>query len=320
VEGLNENNSLIVPDNINHKIHAIRGVQVMLDSDLAELYGVSTGRLNEAVKRNIDRFPEDFMFQLTQKECEILKSQFAISSLGNVNNFPVNTSNNANRSISQFAISKNDRGGRQKLPFVFTEQGVAMLSGVLKSERAIKVNIFIMRAFVAMRQFIQENAGLFQRVDSLEIKQIKTDKNIKMIFSAMADKNIFKKQKILFDNQIFDAYKFVNDILKKAKKSIILIDNYIDESVLILFSEIKNVKIIIYTENITDKLKLDLEKYNQQYSNIEIRKFKKCHDRFLIIDNKEIYHFGASIKDLGKKWFAFSKMDKESLKLLQKLE
>ncbi|HOW29826.1 MAG TPA: ORF6N domain-containing protein [archaeon] len=320
MEGLNENNSLIVPDNINHKIHAIRGVQVMLDSDLAELYGVSTGRLNEAVKRNIDRFPEDFMFQLTQKECEILKSQFAISSLGNVNNFPVNTSNNANRSISQFAISKNDRGGRQKLPFVFTEQGVAMLSGVLKSERAIKVNIFIMRAFVAMRQFIQENAGLFQRVDSLEIKQIKTDKNIKMIFSAMADKNIFKKQKILFDNQIFDAYKFVNDILKKAKKSIILIDNYIDESVLILFSEIKNVKIIIYTENITDKLKLDLEKYNQQYSNIEIRKFKKCHDRFLIIDNKEIYHFGASIKDLGKKWFAFSKMDKESLKLLQKLE
>ena len=314
---MNENNSLIVPDNINHKIHAIR-VQVMLDSDL-ELW-VSTGRLNEAVKRNIDRFPEDFMFQLTQKECEILKSQFAISSLGNVNNFPVNTSNNANRSISQFAISKNDRGGRQKLPFVFTEQGVAMLSGVLKSERAIKVNIFIMRAFVAMRQFIQENAGLFQRVDSLEIKQIKTDKNIKMIFSAMADKNIFKKQKILFDNQIFDAYKFVNDILKKAKKSIILIDNYIDESVLILFSEIKNVKIIIYTENITDKLKLDLEKYNQQYSNIEIRKFKKCHDRFLIIDNKEIYHFGASIKDLGKKWFAFSKMDKESLKLLQKLE
>jgi hypothetical protein len=319
VEGMNENNSLIVPDNINHKIHAIRGVQVMLDSDLAELYGVSTGRLNEAVKRNIDRFPEDFMFQLTQKECEILKSQFAISSLGNVNNFPVNTSNNANRSISQFAISKNDRGGRQKLPFVFTEQGVAMLSGILKSERAIKVNIFIMRAFVAMRQFIQENAGLFQRVDSLEIKQIKTDKNIKMIFSAMADKNIFKKQKILFDNQIFDAYKFVNDILKKAKKSIILIDNYIDESVLILFSEIKNVKIIIYTENITDKLKLDLEKYNQQYSNIEIRKFKKCHDRFLIIDNKEIYHFGASIKDLGKKWFAFSKMDKESLKIVSKL-
>jgi hypothetical protein len=320
VEGLNENNSLIVPDNINHKIHAIRGFQVMLDSDLAELYGVSTGRLNEAVKRNIDRFPEDFMFQLTQKECEILKSQFAISSLGNVNNFPVNTSNNANRSISQFAISKNDRGGRQKLPFVFTEQGVAMLSGILKSERAIKVNIFIMRAFVAMRQFIQENAGLFQRVDSLEIKQIKTDKNIKMIFGAMEDKNIFKKQKILFDNQIFDAYKFVNDILKKAKKSIILIDNYIDESVLILFSEIKNVKIIIYTENITDKLKLDLEKYNQQYSNIEIKTLKKCHDRFLIIDNKEIYHFGASIKDLGKKWFAFSKMNKESLKLLQKLE
>ena len=286
-------NNLIVKEDIVQKIHTFRNTKVMIDSDLAELYGVPTKALNQAVRRNIDRFPEDFMFQLKENE----KNELVTI-------------------CDRFKTLKHSTNP----PFVFTEQGVAMLSGVLKSERAVQVNIYIMRAFVAMRKFMHENAGLFQRVDSLEIKQIKTDKNIKMIFGAMEDKNIFKKQKILFDNQIFDAYKFVNDILKKAKKSIILIDNYIDESVLILFSEIKNVKIIIYTENITDKLKLDLEKYNQQYSNIEIKTLKKCHDRFLIIDNKEIYHFGASIKDLGKKWFAFSKMNKESLKLLQKLE
>ena len=373
-------NNLIVKEDIKHQIHAIRGIQVMLDSDLAELYGVPTKVLNQAVKRNIDRFPEDFMFQLTSKEFEILveltgnasiddnrlRSQFATSSLNkneeilrsqfattnsdNSSNLPTNISNNANRLISQFVISSLDShketkktilksqfvtsslewGGKRKLPFVFTEQGVAMLSGVLKSERAVYINIFIMRAFVSMRRFIHKEAAIFARLDNvekkeledrLEIKQIKnnTAKDFEKIFETIEDRVDIKKHQIFFDGQVFDAYKFVNDILKNAKKSIILIDNYIDESVLILFSELKNVKVTIYTENLTEKLKLDLEKYNQQYPKIEIKTLKKCHDRFLIIDNKEIYYIGASIKDLGKKWFAFSKMDKESLKIVSKL-
>lgn len=314
---------LLVVENLKKKIYTIRNQQVMLDSDLAKLYGVSTKRLNEAVKRNQNRFPKDFMYQLTPQEFEIL-----IELSGN-------TSIYANRLRSQIATSKQEkgidnlrsqivtsktgRGGRQYLPFVFTEQGVAMLSGVLKSERAVQVNIYVMRAFVAMRRFMQENAGLIVRVDSLEKKQIENNKKFKVIFSAMDNKVILKKQKLFFDGQIFDAYKFVNDILKSAKKSIIIIDNYIDESVFVLFSEL-NVNITIYTEKITEKLKLDLEKYNQQYPKIEIKILKKCHDRFLIIDNTEIYHLGASIKDLGKKMVAISKMNKESLQILNKLK
>jgi len=229
--------NLIVKEDIAQKIHTFRNTKVMVDSDLAKLYGVPTGRLNEAVKRNIDRFPEDFMFQLSDKEKKEL-----IANCDNPKNILVSP----------------------KPPFAFTEQGVAMLSGVLKSERAVQVNIYIMRAFVSMRKFMHENAGLVVRVDSLERKQIENNKNFKIIFSAMDDKVIFKRQKLFYDGQNFDAYKFVNDILKTAKKSVILIDNYIDESVFILFSEL-NVKVTIYTENITEKLKLDLEKYNQQY-------------------------------------------------------
>ena len=299
-------NNLIVKEDIAQKIHTFRNTKVMVDSDLAKLYGVSTKRLNEAVKRNRDRFPEDFMFQLNQQEFEFLTE------------FTENTSTDDNRLRSQFATANIGWSKKRFTPFVFTEQGVAMLSGVLKSERAVQVNIYIMRAFVSMRKFMHENAGLVVRVDSLERKQIENNKNFKIIFSAMDDKVIFKRQKLFYDGQNFDAYKFVNDILKTAKKSVILIDNYIDESVFILFSEL-NVKVTIYTENITEKLKLDLEKYNQQYPKIEIKTLKKCHDRFLIIDNKEIYHFGASIKDLGKKWFAISKMNKESLEILNKL-
>ena len=301
-------NNLIIKEDISKKIRTFRNTKVMLDSDLAELYGVSTGRLNEAVKRNIDRFPEDFIFQLTSKEFEIL-----IEWTGK-------TSTDDNRSISQFAISKTRRGGRQKLPFVFTEQGVAMLSGVLKSQRAVQVNIYIMRAFVSMRQFIKNNADLFVRLDVLENKQIKTDKDVKKIFEAISDKRTLKTQGVFYDGQMFDAYLFINDLLKKAKNSIILIDNYIDESVLVLFSSLKGIQVTIYTDKLTEKLKLDLEKYNAQYSNIEIKQFTRSHDRFLIFDKKEVYHLGASIKDLGKKWFAFSKLDKDSLTILDRLD
>ena len=312
--------NLVLVENLTSKIYTIRNTKVMLDSDLAELYGVETGVLNQAVKRNNDRFPKDFMFQLTENECEILRSQFATSSLDNINNFPVNASNNANRSISQFVISNTGRGGRKKLPFVFTEQGIAMLSGVLKSKRAILINIYIMRAFISMRQLIHKNADLFVRVDNLENKQIETDKKVEKIFDAISNKSVLKAQGVFYDGQIFDAYLFINDLFKNANKSIILIDNYIDESVLVLFSNLKNIEITIYTDKITEKLKLDLEKYNNQYSNIKLKHFTKSHDRFLILDKKEIYHLGASIKDLGKRWVAFSKLDKDSLTILDRLD
>jgi hypothetical protein len=274
---------------IKSKIYTIRGLQVMLDSDLAELYEVLTGNLNKAVKRNIERFPPDFMFQLTEEETENLKFQFGISSWGGV----------------------------RKLSHVFTEQGVATLSGVLRSKKAIEVNIQIMRAFVSMRCFITSNAQLFQRIDK---KLLEHDNKFEEVFSLIENKSIKPKQGIFFDGQIFDAYTFVSDLIRTAKKSIILIDNYVDDSVLTLFSKReKEVKVTIYTKEITKKLELDLKKYNSQYPFIEIKEFKKSHDRFLIIDNT-VYHFGASLKDLGKKWFAFSKFDKNAFKLIDRLE
>jgi hypothetical protein len=290
-------NNLITQENIKYKIYKIRDTQVMLDSDLAKLYNVPTKTLNQAVKRNKDRFPEDFMFQLTEIEknelvtnCDHLKSL-------------------------KFASVP---------PYVFTEQGVASLSGVLNSKIAIEINIQIMRAFISMRRFISKNTEIFNRLDSVERKQLeyqlRTDNKLEIIFDAIESRDFIKKQGIFFDGQVFDAYKFVSDIIRSAKTSIILIDNYIDDSVLTLFTKInKNVKITIYTENITKQLKLDLEKYNSEYNPILVKKFKKSHDRFLIIDNKEVYHFGASIKDLGKKWFGFAKLDKENTKILDKL-
>lgn len=265
----------------------------MLDSDLAELYQVTTSRLNEQVKRNIKRFPEEFMFQLTDMEWKNLISQFAISSWG----------------------------GRRKLPYVFTEQGVSMLSAVLKSDTAISVSIRIMKAFIAMKKFIDTNAAIFQRLEQVELKQIETDSKIDKIFKVIEDKSIKPKQGIFFDGQIFDAYKFVCDLIRSAQKSIVLIDNYVDESVLLLLTKRKRkVSAEIYTKSITKQLKLDLKKHNEQYSPIEIKEFKDAHDRFLIIDEREVYHFGASLKDLGKKWFAFSKFDMEAINLLAKLK
>lgn len=282
---------------IQDKIHLIRGLQVMLDSDLAQLYGVTTFNLNKAVKRNIDRFPEDFMFQLTKQEFENLKFQFGISSWG----------------------------GRRTLPYAFTEQGVATLSGVLKSSKAIEINVQIVRAFVAMRKFIASNAQIFQRLDHVERKQltyeIKTDKRFEQIFTAIESREIKPKKGIFFNGQIFDAYNFVSDIVRSAQKSIVLIDNYIDDSVLTLLSKRNsNVRTIIFTKEVSKQLSLDLAKYNSQYPSIELKEFEQSHDRFLIIDSKSVYHFGASLKDLGKKWFAFSKFDKEVFKILERLD
>jgi len=282
----------LIPD-IKSKIYHVRNLQVMLDKDLAELYGVKPIRLREQVKRNIKRFPDDFMFRLDDEEIDFMVSQNAIP-------------------------SRKHLGGYK--PYVFTEQGVANLSAILSSKKAIDVNIQIMRAFVAMRRFISANAQVFYRIDRLELKNIEYDKRFDELFDAIHGKELPNKG-IFFDGQVFDAYKFISDIIKSAEKSIILIDNYIDESVLILFSKRnKDVKVTIYTRNITKQLSLDIEKYNAQYAKIDVKEFRESHDRFMIIDGVKLYHFGASLKDLGKKWFAFSRIDKESVKILDKLE
>jgi hypothetical protein len=192
-----------------------------------------------------------------------------------------------------------------QLPFVFTEQGVANLSSVLTSDKAINVNIQIMRAFVSMRRFISKNADIFIRLDNVEKKQLDYDEKFEKVFDAIENKEV--KQGIFFNGQIFDAYNFVSDLVRSAKESIILIDNYIDDSVLTLFSK-TNVKITIFTKEISKQLKLDLQKYNSQYPSIDVKEFKDSHDRFMIIDDKEVYHIGASLKDLGKKWFTTNEM------------
>jgi hypothetical protein len=273
-------------DRIEKRIFLIRGEYVMLDSDLADIYGVSTSRLNEQVKRNAERFPEDFMFKLSKEEWENLISQNATS---------------------------NEHGGRRKTPFVFTEQGVAGLSGVLKSEQASQVHVTIMRAFVSMRKLIASQIGLIQRIDGLERKQLETDNKFENVFKAL-EQNTIPSQGIFFDGQIYDTYELMSKIIRSAKKEIILIDNYIDETVLTdLSKRAENVEAIIYTKSISKAIQLDLERHNSQYSPIQIKELRDSHDRFLIIDQKELYHIGASLKDLGKKWFAFSKLDEKLL-------
>ncbi|MEA1956248.1 MAG: ORF6N domain-containing protein [Campylobacterota bacterium] len=290
----------ITKENIQDKIYTIRGLQVMLDEDLAELYQVETKVFNQAVKRNIERFPEHFRFQLTEDEYQNLRSQIVTLKLD----------------------SENNRGKHRKyLPYVFTEQGVAMLSAILKSKVAVQVSIQIIDTFVQMRKFISNNALIFERLDTLEQKQFKNDGKFNEIFDAIESKDIKPKQGIFYDGQVYDAYIFVSDLIKKASKSIILIDNYIDESILTLLSKRdENISVTIYTKNITKQIQLDLKKYNEQYPKIEIQKFTTSHDRFLIIDEKDVYHIGASLKDLGKKWFAFSKLEIDAFDILSKLE
>ncbi|MGE0793441.1 MAG: ORF6N domain-containing protein [Candidatus Woesearchaeota archaeon] len=304
---------------IKSKIYTVREKQVMLDSDLAELYKIETKFLNLAVKRNIERFPCDFMFQLTEEEFESLRLQIvtsSIESLKHQNNEFLEKSDGDILLSQKRILSK---GGRTYLPYVFTEQGVAMLSGILRSEIAIKVNIQIMRTFIEMRHFLQTNSDLFQKISTIETKQIqyqiKTDEKFEQVFNLIQEKDIKPSKGIFYDGEIYQAHVFITNLISQAKESIILIDNYIDESVLTLFSQ-TNIPILIYTI-ITPKLNLAIKKYNQQYNNIQIKEFNKSHDRFLIIDRKEIYHIGASLKDLGKKWFAFSKF--EDLSILDKL-
>jgi hypothetical protein len=221
------------------------------------------------------------------------------------------------RQILKYQIGTSSWGGKRKPTYVFTEQGVAMLSSVLNSQKAIEINIQIIRAFVEMRKFISNNLEIFQRIGNIENKQITYDKNFQKVFQALEDNSIPKKG-IFFEGQMFEAYTFVSNLIRSAKESIILIDNYVDDSVLTLFSKKqKNVKVVVYTKN-SKTLELDVKKFNEQYNNLELKEFDKSHDRFLIIDGR-VYHFGASLKDLGKKWFAFSRFDKEGLKLIESL-
>ncbi|HQI05435.1 MAG TPA: ORF6N domain-containing protein [bacterium] len=267
-------------------------MQVMLDIDLAEFYQVETRIINQVVKRNKERFPQSFNFILTNQELSNLKSQFVISSWG----------------------------GRRTNPYAFTEAGVAMLSAVLRSSIAIKMSVLIIEAFVAMRHFISENAAIFQRLSTVEVKQIEADKKFDIIFKAMENDQLIPKQGVLFEGQVFDAHKFVSDIVRSAEKSIILIDNYVDDTVLTLFSKRKHgVVLKILTKNLSKQLQLDTQKFNGQFPPAEIKEFNHSHDRFMIIDDRDLYHFGASLKDLGKKWFGFSKMDIEVTKMLARI-
>ena len=288
-EQLDITNCDIQSIHIEHFIYTIRGVQVMLDRDIALLYSVETGQLNRQVKRNIERFPSDFMFRLSKEEVEILKCQNGISSWG----------------------------GDRYLPYAFTENGIAMLSSVLRSPTAIEANIRIMRAFTSMRHFLTNNAQVFQRLSTIEYHQIETDKRIDEVFKRL-DANITPQQGIFFDGQVFDAYRFASDLVRKAKKSIVLIDNYVDDTVLSLLDKRQdNVSATIYTQQISQKLQLDINRHNTQYPPISVQQFNKAHDRFLLIDD-EIYHLGASLKDLGKKWFAFARMRDITAKELSK--
>jgi len=284
---------IINENNIKDKIHNIRNQQVMLDRDLAELYGVETKVFNQAVKRNIKRFPENYRFQLNENE----KNQLVTN---------CDWLNSLKHSSS--------------LPYVFTEQGVSMLSAILKSDKAIDISIKIIDSFVSMRKLISQNIPMFERFERIELRLNIHDENFDKLFQALEDKTLKPKQGIFYDGQVFDAYVFVNDLLKNAINEVLLIDNYIDDTVFTLFSKYPNIRIQIYTANITKQLNLDYQKYQTQYKNIDLIQFKNSHDRFLIIDKKEVYHIGASLKDLGKKWFAFSKFDIESLEILERLK
>lgn len=275
--------------NIEPLIKVIRGQQVMLDKDLAMLYGVEAKVLNQAVKRNVERFPNDFRFQLTKEEC--LRSQI---------------------------VTLNEKQGKhlKYMPYAFTEQGVAMLSSVLRSQTAIEVNIQIMRAFVSMRHFMVNNASVFSRLETIEYHQLEmqqhlqeSDKRIEEVFRRLDEGNAKPKQGVFYNGQVYDAYTFVSDLIKSAKKRIVLIDNYVDETVLTLLDKRdNNVSAIIYTQQISRQFRLDIDRHNAQYAPIDVETFRLSHDRFLCIDDN-VYHIGASIKDLGKKWFGFSKME-----------
>ncbi len=294
-----EENKIIIQrelsiEDIKNLIYTIRGKQVMLDSDVARLYHYETKNINKAVKRNLERFPKEFCFQLTENEFQTLRFQFGTSKQ-----------------------NEDVRGGRRYLPYVFTEQGIAMLAGVLKSDIAIQVSISIIKSFIEMRKFISSNGPIFERLTKVEYKLLEHDKKFNEVFNQLQlEENI--KQKIFFEGQIYDAYSLIIDIIKKANKKILIIDNYIDDSVLkMLAKKNNNVEVVILTSDRSNIQQIDVQKFNKEYPKLKVAKTNKFHDRFIVIDNGEMYHLGASIKDLGKKCFGINKI--EDVEIIEKI-
>lgn len=309
-----ENENIIIKDDISNEeiknlIYTIRGKQVMLDSDVAMLYHYQTKRINEAVKRNKERFQENFCFQLTTEEIKNIKMPNVVLNLKNENNW------------SQFATSSKSENikhrGKKYLPYVFTEQGIVMLSGLLKNDIAVQVSINIMNTFVEMRKFLIQNWQIFERLTNIEYKLLEHDKKFNEVFNQLqVEENI--KQKIFFEGQIYDAYSLIIDIIKKANKKILIIDNYIDDSVLkMLTKKNNNVEVVILTSDKSNIQQIDIQKFNKEYPILKVAKTNKFHDRFIIIDNEEMYHLGASIKDLGKKCFGINKI--EDVEIMEKI-
>ena len=279
---------------IEGRIFTVRGERVMLDSDLAAVYEVTTKALNQAVNRNERRFPPKFCFQLQENEWDALRSQIVTS------NKKLNSKNNF-------------RGGRQYLPYVFTEQGIAMLAPLLENDIAVEVSINIMDAFVEMRKFMMSNAPILERLTNVEYKLLEHDENFDKLFNALQKDENFK-QKIFFEGQIYDAYSLIMDIIKQAKNKIVIIDNYIEDSILkMLVKKNKNVEVVILTSEKSNILKLDIQKFNKEYPILKVAETNKFHDRFIVLDNTELYHIGASIKDVGKKCFGISQIEDESI-------
>ena len=296
---MEKNTEVMMPDvgDIRNRIYTIRGKQVMLDSDLAELYQVETKNLNKASNRNSDRFPEDFRFKLTKEEFANLRFQIG--------------------------TSKEEHGGRRYMPYVYTEQGVSMLASVLKSKIAVQVSINIMRSFVEMRHFIANNAALFDRISKVELTQLEfqkhTEERFDKIFEYIGDQKE-TRQKIFYDGQIYDAFSLLIELIQKAEQEIILIDGYVDVSTLNLLAK-KNVgvSVTIFTFTKTKLTAQDVATFNAQYPQLEVKHTNIFHDRFLILDGKTVYHIGASLKDAGKKCFAVSEMKDAGRSLMNKL-
>ena len=283
-----EDKNLVIEDNkeIQSMIYTFRGRQVMIDRDLAYLYNVETKALNQAVKRNISRFPESFRFQISDDEKDELVTN-----------------------CDRFETLKHSSSN----PYVYTEQGIAMLSAVLRSDVAVEVSVKIMNSFVEMRKFLLSNREMFARLDRVELKQLETDKKLEEVFDYIATTKEVK-QKIFFNGQIYDAFSLMVELVEKVGTELILIDNYVDINTLNILSKKKDgVNVLIVTSgngNLTDK---DIAKFNSQYPKLTVKISKDFHDRFLIIDRKEVYHIGASIKDAGKKSFGITKLEVEEL-------
>ena len=318
---LENDSEIMTPDaaEIRNRIYTIRGKQVMLDGDLAELYGYEVKRLNQQVKRNIERFPEDFMFQLAKEDLEVVKSQIV-------------TSRRKEYEVvkSQFATSREtgffsgQEGGRRKLPYAFTEQGIYMLSTVLRGELAVKQSVFIMRAFREMRHFIANNAALFDRISKVELKQLEyqkhTDERFDQIFEYIGSHKE-TNQKLFFDGQIYDAFSLLIELIQKAEQEIILIDGYVDVSTLNLLAKKQSgVTVTIYTFQKTKLTAQDIATFNAQYPQLDVKYTNTFHDRFLILDGKTVYHIGASLKDAGKKSFGIMLMKNAAEEMLEKLK